>query len=126
MKIKLPLLTLAATIVVAQPALAVVIASSDFSGSVGATGSNGTVIDTDGDTFNDMTTGRNNPGSGNNTGVSNLFGTNAYAALFMQSDNTSGNTISEFNAYSLQAIPEPSTTALLGLGGLALILRRRW
>ena len=29
------------------------------------------------------------------------------------------------SGYSLRAIPEPSSTALLGLGGLALILRRR-
>ena len=30
-----------------------------------------------------------------------------------------------WNALDLQVVPEPSTTALLGLGGLALILRRR-
>jgi hypothetical protein len=29
-----------------------------------------------------------------------------------------------FNALSITSVPEPSTTALLGLGGLALILRR--
>ena len=29
------------------------------------------------------------------------------------------------NAYQVRAVPEPSSTALLGLGGLALILRRR-
>ena len=29
------------------------------------------------------------------------------------------------NGFQLEAVPEPSTTALLGLGGLALILRRR-
>ena len=31
----------------------------------------------------------------------------------------------QLNAYQLRAIPEPSSMALLGLGGLALILRRR-
>ena len=34
----------------------------------------------------------------------------------------------DFSSYSLSdntVIPEPSTTALIGLGGLALILRRR-
>ena len=33
--------------------------------------------------------------------------------------------ISNIDNFSVTAIPEPSTTALLGLGGLALILRRR-
>ena len=36
-----------------------------------------------------------------------------------------GGTGTEFSAYQLRAVPEPSSTALLGLGGLALILRRR-
>jgi len=31
----------------------------------------------------------------------------------------------EFAAFNLVAVPEPSSTALLGLGGLALIIRRR-
>jgi hypothetical protein len=31
----------------------------------------------------------------------------------------------QLNAYQLRSVPEPSSTALLGLGGLALILRRR-
>jgi hypothetical protein len=34
-------------------------------------------------------------------------------------------TVSELNANTFVIVPEPSTTALLGLGGLALILRRR-
>jgi hypothetical protein len=38
------------------------------------------------------------------------------------SESASGGTVSEL---SLSQIPEPTTTALLGLGGLALILRRR-
>ncbi len=37
---------------------------------------------------------------------------------------TSGNQVGIDNI-SLDAVPEPTTTALLGLGGLALILRRR-
>jgi hypothetical protein len=37
---------------------------------------------------------------------------------------TSG-TSSRVNGFEISAVPEPTTTALLGLGGLALILRRR-
>jgi len=36
-----------------------------------------------------------------------------------------GSTNLEVSAYQLRTIPEPSSAALLGLGGLALILRRR-
>ncbi len=39
--------------------------------------------------------------------------------------SSSGATIGVIDDFSLTAIPEPTTTALLGLGGLALILRRR-
>ena len=37
-------------------------------------------------------------------------------------NDTVGNWV---QGYSLQAVPEPSTAALLGLGGFSLILRRR-
>ena len=40
---------------------------------------------------------------------------------FQQSDDS----VLNIEAVTLTAVPEPSTTALLGLGGLALILRRR-
>ena len=39
--------------------------------------------------------------------------------------SSSGATIGTIDDFSLTTIPEPTTTALLGLGGLALILRRR-
>ena len=38
---------------------------------------------------------------------------------------TAGNVNHPTNGFQLVAVPEPSSTALLGLGGLALILRRR-
>lgn len=37
----------------------------------------------------------------------------------------SGTPRAYFNGFTMTAVPEPSSTALLGLGGLALILRRR-
>jgi hypothetical protein len=43
-------------------------------------------------------------------------------------NDTDGGTSAAFNAMSITGIttiPEPSSTALLGLGGLALIVRRR-
>ena len=49
-------------------------------------------------------------------------------AVFMIHDTDGGGldgTGFEFNSLTLTAIPEPSSTALLGLGGLALIARRR-
>ena len=42
-----------------------------------------------------------------------------YDGLFMRGRNVS------FDGISVASVPEPSSTALLGLGGLALILRRR-
>ena len=38
---------------------------------------------------------------------------------------TNGLTLSEIDVIGVAAVPEPSSTALLGLGGLALALRRR-
>ena len=41
------------------------------------------------------------------------------------SELTAGEALTHSNAFAAAAVPEPSSTALLGLGGLALILRRR-
>ncbi|MEJ6571368.1 MAG: PEP-CTERM sorting domain-containing protein [Akkermansiaceae bacterium] len=40
-------------------------------------------------------------------------------------DNSGSGTHTSFSEIRFGVVPEPSTTALLGLGGLALILRRR-
>lgn len=45
------------------------------------------------------------------------------ASFFVDANGT--DTTSHLNAYAISAVPEPSSTALLGLGGLALIMRRR-
>lgn len=47
-------------------------------------------------------------------------------SIFIQTFNSGGSSAgSQLNAYQLRAIPEPSSAALIGLGGLGLILRRR-
>jgi hypothetical protein len=53
-------------------------------------------------------------------GVLNDFDQLAFATASLASGSTF-----EFDNVSVEAVPEPSTTALIGLGGLALILRRR-
>ncbi len=49
----------------------------------------------------------------------NILGFAAY------NSQLSATEIAAHSAAFVRAVPEPSTTALLGLGGLALILRRR-
>lgn len=52
--------------------------------------------------------------------------TDANASLSLTLDSVSGDAGSGFiSGYTFETVPEPSSTALLGLGGLALILRRR-
>ena len=46
-------------------------------------------------------------------------------ATYFQDDVSDNFTISEVTLTALAPVPEPSSTALLGLGGLALILRRK-
>jgi hypothetical protein len=83
------------------------VAGSDFTGSVGSTGYV--------DAFDTLT--------GSDFWYFSSINSGGSGVLTIRSAGTTGyNTITGFQ---LQAIPEPSTTALLGLGGLALILRRR-
>lgn len=51
-----------------------------------------------------------------------IFGANTVAFRFTA---TNGDGNIHFNDIKVNGVPEPSSTALLGLGGLALILRRR-
>jgi hypothetical protein len=77
----------------------------------------------------------NTDGSGAQTGVSTNPGTPTFFVGSFTADSTSqgfqayntGDTAGFLNAVSVRTtlVPEPSSTALLGLGGLALILRRR-
>ncbi len=48
-----------------------------------------------------------------------------YIGVSITSDVNSAAVYSNFDNLQVSAVPEPSTSALLGLGGLALILRRR-
>jgi hypothetical protein len=45
--------------------------------------------------------------------------------FFVDGSSSGGTGRSSINGFELNAVPEPTTTALLGLGGLALIMRRR-
>ncbi len=56
----------------------------------------------------------------NGRGTLLIGGFNNYAF-----DNDSNGTTADVGAFNLVAIPEPSSSALLGLSGLALIMRRR-
>jgi len=47
------------------------------------------------------------------------------AGLAYQFGNTSGDQAAAVTTLSFTAVPEPSSSALLGLGGVALLLRRR-
>ncbi len=69
-------------------------------------------------------------GSGIATSSNNSFTFTASAAtetLSVAYNYTNGNSVTGFNStnFTVTAVPEPSSAALLGLGGLTLILRRR-
>ncbi|MGB0775666.1 MAG: PEP-CTERM sorting domain-containing protein, partial [Akkermansiaceae bacterium] len=62
-----------------------------------------------------------------NNGDNNYTGADNGSAMFLVDSGSSNGTSAGWNIISaeLNVVPEPSSSALLGLGGLALILRRR-
>lgn len=62
-----------------------------------------------------------------NNADNNYTGPDTGGSMFLVDSGSSGGTVAGWNIISaeLNVVPEPSSTALLGLGGLALILRRR-
>ena len=85
-----------------------------------------TVGDADGDTSNDVTFAY---GSGNGANGASIIGTFTADAttqnFFVTISTASSAELSAFQLRDITPVPEPSSTALIGLGGLALILRRR-
>lgn len=53
------------------------------------------------------------------------IGAGTYTLQVHQSNMPGGGAYASYNGITLTSVPEPSSTALLGLGGLALIMRRR-
>ncbi|BDS06610.1 hypothetical protein NT6N_16500 [Oceaniferula spumae] len=81
--------------------------------------------DNDGDTGNDATHTYSD-GAGTILEGTSAIGT--FTAVGTTQDfifGVDGGPGGDLNAYQLRAIPEPSSLALLGLGGLALVFRRR-
>tara|TARA_B110000908_G_scaffold33785_1_gene40483 strand:- start:3581 stop:4303 length:723 start_codon:yes stop_codon:yes gene_type:complete len=72
-------------------------------------------------TFIEETTGAD-PGTGNYMVFRNVSGANL---LINSSPENPSVARAPLTGFQIVAVPEPSSTALLGLGGLALILRRR-
>ncbi len=75
----------------------------------------------------EVTTGTGTGGTLLNSGAILDFSvtSDASGVIVLKFAGPDGGQNATFNALSISSVPEPSTTALLGLGGLALILRRR-
>lgn len=101
--------------------------SLDLHGSAGAIGGN--PLGTGTATISALGSQQNITADGTDIAVTFTYnGTDDFIALTFAQQNASGGTVfgsADIDNLTVNTIPEPSSTALLGLGGLALILRRR-
>ncbi|MFC4994915.1 PEP-CTERM sorting domain-containing protein [Rubritalea tangerina] len=67
----------------------------------------------------------NNLSSGNYVRFRNVSLDTLVVGIEGLDDATNGGTLAAVNGIQIVAVPEPSSVALLGLGGIALVLRRR-
>jgi len=94
------------------------VVTTSYNGSSGTTGSASDLIYTIG----------TNPTTNDQYSTTGLFTSDNTGTLTVtMASSVSGDVFTgvRLNAFEFDVVPEPSTTALLGLGGLALILRRR-
>ena len=96
-----------------------------FNPTFGPAGRTGTLSSSFDDFANTEDTSASFDQNATSTVVSYTYNTGSNTSLYIRANSTGASDLHTYGFYNAVAVPEPSTTALLGLGGLALILRRR-